>query len=292
MKGIPVVLYHHPCVDGAYAALAASLHFGKGKVDFVRHNVSVPFGDWERLRDKTVYLLDYSGPVGFVPQACGVANSVMLIDHHKTAQEHLETWRQNHDNFQAHFDLEQSGATLALGHFQPEIDTDLARVFSYVEDNDLWRHKLPDSKAFSAGMRSLVNLDSETLFESLLKLKCDEILERGRQEMAAELAIINAELTTRYRVKLANGVEIFSVDTQYPTLRSAMGNALALLSKNDGLAAIGAVCYEDKGLWKISLRSIGDEDTTRFSEAHGGGGHKNASSFSLASKSLWDAWRQ
>lgn len=30
---------------------------------------------------------------------------------------------------------------------------------------------------------------------------------------------------------------------------------------------------------KVSLRSIGDEDTTAVSQAYGGGGHKNASSF-------------
>ncbi len=30
---------------------------------------------------------------------------------------------------------------------------------------------------------------------------------------------------------------------------------------------------------KVSLRSIGDEDTTVVSQAFGGGGHRNASSF-------------
>lgn len=34
---------------------------------------------------------------------------------------------------------------------------------------------------------------------------------------------------------------------------------------------------------KVSLRSIGDEDTTSISQAFGGGGHRNASSFMLNS---------
>jgi len=29
---------------------------------------------------------------------------------------------------------------------------------------------------------------------------------------------------------------------------------------------------------KVSIRSLGDEDTTVITQAHGGGGHKNASS--------------
>ncbi len=35
----------------------------------------------------------------------------------------------------------------------------------------------------------------------------------------------------------------------------------------------------DQSKIKVSLRSIGDEDTTVISQAFGGGGHRNASSF-------------
>ncbi len=35
----------------------------------------------------------------------------------------------------------------------------------------------------------------------------------------------------------------------------------------------------DHSKMKVSLRSIGDEDTTVISQAFGGGGHRNASSF-------------
>ena len=35
----------------------------------------------------------------------------------------------------------------------------------------------------------------------------------------------------------------------------------------------------DRSKMKVSLRSIGDEDTTDISQAFGGGGHRNASSF-------------
>lgn len=41
---------------------------------------------------------------------------------------------------------------------------------------------------------------------------------------------------------------------------------------------------------KCSLRSLGEEDTTPISEAHGGGGHRNASSF-ITSLTDFESWR-
>lgn len=41
---------------------------------------------------------------------------------------------------------------------------------------------------------------------------------------------------------------------------------------------------------KCSLRSLGQEDTTAVSEAYGGGGHRNASSF-ITSVAEFEGWR-
>ena len=52
--------------------------------------------------------------------------------------------------------------------------------------------------------------------------------------------------------------------------------------------------YEEAALGadtlKVSLRSVGDVDTTVVSSAFGGGGHKNASSFNAA-RSAVESWR-
>lgn len=42
---------------------------------------------------------------------------------------------------------------------------------------------------------------------------------------------------------------------------------------------------------KVSLRSIGDEDTTVISQAYGGGGHRNASSF-VTDTAVFESWCQ
>ena len=65
-----VVLYHCPCNDGAYAALAAALALrasGAAAPRFVAHRVTQALSV-EALGlggEETVYLLDYVGPAGF-----------------------------------------------------------------------------------------------------------------------------------------------------------------------------------------------------------------------------------
>ena len=48
---------------------------------------------------------------------------------------------------------------------------------------------------------------------------------------------------------------------------------------------------QDSSKIKVSLRSIGDEDTTVISQAFGGGGHRNASSF-VTDTSAFRQWSQ
>lgn len=46
----------------------------------------------------------------------------------------------------------------------------------------------------------------------------------------------------------------------------------------------------DVAVIKLSVRSLGEVDTTAFSTAFNGGGHRNASSCIVAAKE-WDCWR-
>lgn len=53
------------------------------------------------------------------------------------------------------------------------------------------------------------------------------------------------------------------------------------------------MCYKEEGLsedkYKVSLRSIGKEDTTIISAQFGGGGHLNASGFTISKKDF-ESW--
>lgn len=72
-------------------------------------------------------------------------------------------------------------------------------------------------------------------------------------------------------------------DDRHAQNRSALGHALADKSVADGTMAMGIVAYiegqmNDPSQIKLSLRSVGEIDTTLVSQHFGGGGHRNASS--------------
>ncbi|URE00497.1 hypothetical protein MUK42_21524 [Musa troglodytarum] len=170
------VLYHYPCPDGAFAALAAHLYFSATSLPVL----FFPNADYDPISD--VYLLDFVGPSGFVAEISTKVESVTILDHHKTAFEDLCGNVLTGQNVTMVIDMNQSGATIAFDFFKekllasndiskdPEIqhhmkgrlnlvpDSKIERVhklFKYVEDGDLWRWALPYSKAFASGLKDM-----------------------------------------------------------------------------------------------------------------------------------------
>ncbi|XP_058090526.1 uncharacterized protein LOC131236960 isoform X3 [Magnolia sinica] len=283
------VFYHYPCPDGAFAALAAHLYFKavSRPVVFFPNPVFDPIRTENLPLDEfdDVYMLDFVGPPCFVREISSKVRSVIILDHHKTALETLRETTSIGKNVTKIIDMERSGATIAYDFFKEKLlgrtigadnhiggdvvsascgqlvpESELERVnrlFKYIEDGDLWRWALPDSKAFSSGMKDL-----------------------------------NVDFNARLNVTLFDqAVNADSVSN----LRSELGHQLADKSHNLQLRGIGAVVYmvpelENNQLLKISLRSVGNEDTTPISQKYGGGGHQNASSFMLSSAEF-EKWK-
>lgn len=348
-----IVCYHYPCPDGIFAALAAYLHCLCGPdpdVDLKVIPLTVYGKVEERLKlanaftkEHTVYLVDFTGGADFIAAACQNALKVIVLDHHKSGQEDLAAPAlANLANLETHFDMNRSGATIARDYFKlptlldPSRATAILKLFDYIEDNDLWRHKLPDSKLFSAGLNAWgLEFDiqkSPRVFDKLMDLDFDKVVAKGREVIEEQDRIINAELETSFTIAIpfpksessaiAEGeakrqktedaapdaaatepqpapFQCLAVVTTHPDYRSTQGNRLADKSAaaGNGLLPAGAVVYVEEAMgaegaskYKVSLRSIGDVDTTAVSKAYGGGGHKNASSF-IVDKALFDSWR-
>ena len=109
---------------------------------------------------------------------------VVVLDHHKTALELLGSGTSTNGNVTKVIDMDRSGATIAYDYFKEKLlcgdinsDTNGAiaefrrvrRLVEYIEDGDLWRWHLPNSKAFSSGLKDL-NLEFDvTLNPSLFQ---------------------------------------------------------------------------------------------------------------------------
>src|SRR6185437_7195305 len=151
------VLYHYPCADGVFAALAAYCSQKLENAVFIGHTTYGGLPQSQSLLDQMtlddhVYLLDFIGQGDFVKQVSQKVNKVVLLDHHKTAIEYVDQWKPLPSNVEVVMDLERSGATIALDYFQPPTTSELRMKYAHVEDNDLWRHALPRTREFSQGL--------------------------------------------------------------------------------------------------------------------------------------------
>ncbi|KAH6770520.1 DHHA1 domain protein [Perilla frutescens var. hirtella] len=310
------VLYHYPCPDGAFAALAAYLFFSHSPAAatplFFPNTVYAPLRAENLPLNEidNVYLLDFVGPPGFVEQLSSKVGSVVVLDHHKTALEMLGSGIPASGNVTKVIDMDRSGATIAYDYFKEKllggdansnIDDAVAefqrvrRLFEYIEDGDLWRWRLPNSKAFSSGLKDLKHEFDATsnplLFQQLLSLDLDTVISQGMSSLADKQRMIEEVLEQSYEIALGGGAfgNCLAVNADsIQELRSELGHQLACKSLKMNLRGIGAVVYrvpelENDLLLKISLRSVDDEDTTPISQTYEGGGHRSASSFIMDS---------
>ena len=268
-------IYHAGCPDGFGAAWSAQLAWGE-------RGVYVPRGHDDALRPREfegAYLLfaDIAPPLqAYLPLAEQVAQLVVL-DHHISAQRSFEE-----DPFLARtlaeaghevrFDLTRSGSTLAWGALHP--DEPLPDLLAYVEDQDLWRWKLPHSREINAAIGSHPR-DFAT-WSALAAAPLEALIEQGAPILRAfrveiERALANAQPLAIGRLR----VEGVNARTQ----RAEIGHGLATRARYG--AACGAVYRIEGRRVDVSLYSIGEFDVAALAASLGGGGHRNAAGFSV-----------
>eukprot|EP00877_Chromochloris_zofingiensis_P003310 jgi/Chrzof1/12980/Cz07g15050.t1 len=312
----PVVCYHYPCPDGVFAALASHLHFKQRGITakYVPLNVynAPKIEDLGLKGEEVVYLLDYAGPAGFPQEVATKAKHVVVLDHHKTSAEQLADTSTHPPNLHVLLDMNRSGATIALDFFKPAgVSDPLLEAFKYIEDADLWRWQLPNSRAFHAGMSNVkmeydVNKNPQAL-SALEHINPVEVITKGQAALQYQEELIDAALKTAVTLQLGGEAGIDKgwgeclgcvVEGDLIGFRSTLGNVLAAKSQEAGLCPAGVVAYHEPDMKgedssssiKVSLRSLGEYDTTTITQAYGGGGHRNASSCMMDVREF-QAWR-
>lgn len=272
----PLCIYHGKCADGFTAAWAVYSRFGHA-IDFHPGVYSEPPPD---VTGRDVLIVDFSYKRPVLEQMIAQAKSMLVIDHHKTAAEDLaflpkvSYYDTDLPKAAAFFDMERSGAGLAWDFFNP--DKPRPALVNYAEDRDLWRFKLPHSREISAFTFSheytFENWDAlaTTLEESFATaVAAGDAIERKHHKDVAELVA-----ACKRRVVIG-GVEVWAASLPY-TLTSDAGH---LMATGEPFAA----CYWDTPGGRVfSLRSTDEgHDVSAIAKQYGGGGHKNASGFTV-----------
>ena len=272
------LVYHYPCPDGVYAALAAWLGLGGQNLVFSPLTVYMTETEVDSFvaslhAEEILYFLDFSGNFGLLERACARTQHVYLLDHHKSAVDHLAGLHANATlpaNLTTVLDMERSGATIAFDYFNlGKTHPQLRRAFDLIQDHDIWTYKLEGTKAFNAGLLELgIEYDANKnheLFQTLIGLNVDSVIECGATLLDIRNARIAEILTTHFPIRVPGkgdallqclAVEVIPSEAH---LRSDIGNTLAKVSQDAGHAPTSAIitqvdAVEDKSMWKVSLR--------------------------------------
>lgn len=272
----PLVIYHGNCADGFSAAWCFWRKYGTG-ADYV---AGVYQQDPPDVTGRDVYLVDFSYKRAVVEQMLKAANSVCLIDHHKTAIEDLQplfkqdSWTGEPKQL-AHFtDLSRSGATLAWDYLFPGEDRPL--LLGHVEDRDLWRFKLAGTREIQAFVFS--HEYSFELWDKLMSADQVELLKMTAAGAAIERKHHKdvAELVGVCKRRMVIGGHDVPVASLPYTLVSDAGH---LMAQGEPFAA----CYWDTAEGRTFGLRATDEglDVSEVAKRYGGGGHAKAAGFEV-----------
>ena len=294
-----VVIYHDKCMDGFTAAWSIWKRWGDAPEYIARNYGMEPP---EALSGKHVLIVDFSFPEEVLKAMVesGGAASVVVLDHHKTAQAQLEPFARFKDKpkrftppvvasmisdlargdylpILALFDMKRSGAGMAwdFANYDAELRLSRPMLVDMVEDRDLWRFALGDGGKFL----HLALTSGEATFQRWDEADrdLDAFVDRG-QAIAAYRDKLVEEIVERAVVVVIEGEYGIGVDCPY-ALASDVGHRLLDDWPDTRFAA--AIVRSERTV-SYSLRSRDDRaDVSAIARKFGGGGHRNAAGFKV-----------
>jgi len=256
------VIYHANCNDGFGAAYSAWKLLGN-RCEYIPcvHGETPP-----DVTGKKVAILDYSFSNKVTKKLMKQAESLIVIDHHKSNMVEL------HDLTNTIFDLNKSGAMLAWEFFHPGKEP--PKFIQYIEDRDLWKWELPYSKEFSAAFDMVPwDFDEYEKFED--DSVFDDAVKRGSYILAYSKTVIKKVCDKAVR-RSYKDMDVMVVNSSHWI--SEIG---ANLAKDCDFAMIWYYDHDEKN-YRCSLRAFHDTvDVSEIAKQFNGGGHRKAAGFTL-----------
>lgn len=284
-------IYHGNCADGFASAWCVRRALGAVSVEFY---AGVYQNDPPDAAGRDVLMVDFSYKKEVLrAMAYGRpgANTILVLDHHKTAAEELKWITKSPPNWDewegagphfldgecavaAVFDMERSGAGITWDFFFPA--TPRPQLINHIEDRDLWRFSLDGTREIQAAVFSYP-YDFEVWDWLMLEADLEQLriegqaIERKHHKDIAELTGVVTRMFT------IGGHYVPVANLPY-TLTSDAGHLLC------GETFPFAGCYWDTPDGRVfSLRSRDDgADVGEVAKQYGGGGHKHASGFRVS----------
>lgn len=289
-------IYHGNCADGFGAAWVVRNALGDENVEF---HAGVYGKTPPDVTARDVIMVDFSYKRPVLLEMAAKANSILILDHHKTAQEDLIDLPAN---VTAVFDMKRSGAMIAWDYYNP--DKMPLPLIRHIQDRDLWTFKLPGTREIQSAVFSYPYEFKQ--WTDLMEGSTDQLyrdglaIERKHHKDVAELVkmlkrrvfisaeggnfglVFNNELPSGTPNNEQRGYIVWAASIPY-TMTSDAGDLMC-----DGDEPFAA-CYWDTADARIfSLRSrFGSDnpgksiDVSVIAKQYGGGGHAAAAGFQV-----------
>lgn len=261
-----LVFYHAHCPDGFGGAYSAWKKFGDS-AEYIPMSYSKPFPD--DIAGARVYMIDMCFRQEEMDALKAVAGSLTVLDHHEGVEEVTRSMPE------FVYDVNRSGSTIAWSYFHP--DEPVPTLLTHIEDDDLFRFKLPDTKA----LLSYIAVKPYTFeFWDELSIMLDD--PKHKEEMFGKLRMYREyfDLLVEQGVARAKLVEfegfkvLAGVTHPMKPMVSALGNALAKAQPPLGLI----LQIREEGL-AVSVRGDGSVDLAELTQRYGGNGHHDSAAF-------------
>ncbi len=258
-------IYHGHCADGFGAAWVVRKALGSAAEFHAGFYGDAP----PDVSGRDVILVDFSYKRDVLIDMARTADSILILDHHKTAEADLVELP---DNVTAVFDMERSGAMITWNHFFPAQPP--PALITRIQDRDLWQFKYADTQNIQACLYS--HPYDFDIWDRLMTADLDEMAREGAVIQRKQFKDINESIAAAaYRTTIA-GYDVPVLNAPY-CWSSDAGNIMA---RGEAFAA----CYWDTSYFRVfSLRSAEDGlDVAEIAEKFGGGGHRHAAGFRLS----------
>ena len=288
-----ICFYHSPCSDGFGAAYAIWHRWPDTEFVPINHGEPINSGT---IRGKNVLFVDFSLKKDKIWAMAQLAKSVIILDHHKSAEHELkdfgtfngelidleDTLSYEHNNVVAHFDMLHSGAVLAWRFANPH--EEIPQALLYIEDRDLWKWELSGTKEFGLATASIPFIFETWRDYVISNSDTHELVRQGEAIVEYEDKLVRQIVGNAYHDTLwqadekGNRYGHEAIFCNTAVLQSEVGNALLKAHPTAQFATIWYI--DDKGNTRYSLRSCeGRADVSIIAAEFGGGGHKFAAGF-------------
>lgn len=281
-NNIDIVLYHGSCSDGFGSAFIIwyyyKLKFGIQRANElkyipcyyqIKNELEQSFID--SMRNKNVIMSDFSFKYTQLTQIIDVANTFIILDHHKTAQDNLK----NIADHMKIFDMDRSGVGITWDFFFP--DQPLPTFLAYIQDRDLWTFKLPATNSFVTYFYDQkfdfefweTFLNEDVVSNAVIKgQNWSEYQKVMMDKIIKKTSYVIQQINNEYTVVLYNNSSEFKSD-----IGNKMFNSFPI---GDFSCVWNYDLYKNETYY--SLRSTDDRmDVSKIASEFGGGGHRNAS---------------